>query len=633
MNEETKKRKLWNVQGGALLSTVMALATIAATFGGVREMVRYLEARNAVEEAVRRSVRCLIPTSGECSQDRPGNTTSGELFEWSSVRSREVKSVVVPVRQHQASYMEETWQTTLSTLAEAGVREFYVPQFDRFPEWDLEAERRMDRSATWEQSPPLARGERGLPLLTSLPLGRGDLIVPENQTVVLESDCVMVPTLEGNPNSSSLARYPDGRSFPAGTVNGGVVNWITNAQLIIRVTGRFRPTRQSVSTARIRWGGEDVVSRAPGFEFQTCSERGVKQGDWAARGGRDFSDALGPDAKSYSLWARGADGSHGGYGDTYPRILIPRGRGVSIRTRLRATGGDVTASALTADIFYDAYDRREGERLVRVLKLVQLQRVDRSPPLLEQFEFSERHEKSLWDPKLSPPERITEKSHFITAPPFDAPSVDLSAEANGTCLQNYDDLDQLRKLLRPYAARYVPSLRDERIALTVSAPIVGNQLAAQSGGCTGEAFGSLPRCSGGRTEVSSVQECTPQPLGTFPVGVAPSGCESNANACRSVPLSIKQGHQPESMINIQKAKALGVEELKRVFPDLRLNCDQIGCGDISIQVLPTGTIRADAVVHLPRVFPFDSLNGSSVAVRAAADDLTERGMIQRGKSD
>lgn len=390
------------VRGNRREAGSMTLPLLISSISGVlfallfANLVRYVGAKNAVEQAARHVSRCLTPTDAECVT--AVSTSSPADREWFGVRMRQVVGSRYSMWNYQASLTREI----LTAAYTSHLRRVVIPtlsytthQLDQytyrnelnryesrqapldargrepnpvwhpsgtFPSYIRNHEETMLDTGLWQ---PYTIDGNGTPSFdhsfTRLAVNRlpetGFRRIASGDVSFFQAGPFTIPPLpnyENNPNVVGvprcvLADNTTACSPPDAGPSASLLNWYNQAYVAIKADAIVKRA-QPENSASIRWGrdlGRDglrIVVYGKDGEF-------LYQDDL---GGRDFTEVR-AEPHHRNLVVRGPRGAHGGDPNNLHQALhVPRGGSFYVQVWLNAHNGPVDA-AITLTTYYDEY--------------------------------------------------------------------------------------------------------------------------------------------------------------------------------------------------------------------------------------------------------------------------------------
>lgn len=396
MSTATYKRAS-SVEHGSL-----TLPLLISTVSGVlfallfANLVRYVGAKNAVEQAARHVSRCLTPTDAECVTAI--STSPPADLEWFGVRMRQVVGSRYAMWNYQASLTRETLSAAYTSYLRRVVRPTLTYTTHQLDQYTYRNE--LSRYET-RQAPLDARGREPDPVWH--PSGTFPSYIRSHEEAILDTGLWQPYTIGDNENPSfghnftrlSVSRLPeagfatiasgDVSFFQAGPFtipplphyannpnvvgvprcvladnttlcpppdagpSSSLLNWYNQAYVAIKADAIVKQAQPN-NSASIRWGrdlGRDglrIVVYGKDGEF-------LYQNDL---GGRDFTEVR-TEPHYRNLVVRGPRGAHGGNpNDLHQALHVPRGGSFYVQVWLNAHNGPVDA-AITLTTYYDEY--------------------------------------------------------------------------------------------------------------------------------------------------------------------------------------------------------------------------------------------------------------------------------------
>jgi|GEM_PF-5917201 len=377
------------------------LSILASVVGGLLltmlflNLTRYVGATSALEQATRRTARCLTPTDAACvsyqavSQGGPRNwyqvqtperlllQTDERIYTASMNELRlklnysvDLEHIVspsinystfqVPVREYRPNLNPfETVSVPIFTCGQA-VSEG-TPLNPYFPGFNLAYERARDDTSPNSWLPYRVQGgnthEMTLNLASRTPSVTGPVRNSANDYVFSFAEDFTAPNPVSDPNAS-LSCVPATPSSPGGSPcnlpNQAQYPWSNYARLVVKpsalITDNIAPVGTHLAWANLR--------------IETWDSQGRRQ--VRDLGGRDtqrpvYGWSFLPNNQAYfNMWVRGPVDSHGGNsGISHGNIVVERGQPFRISGSLIAQHNDVNVN-VTLKVYYDEIDYREG---------------------------------------------------------------------------------------------------------------------------------------------------------------------------------------------------------------------------------------------------------------------------------
>ncbi|MBL7663065.1 hypothetical protein JNK13_09980, partial [bacterium] len=185
----------------------------------------------------------------------------------------------------------------------------------------------------------------------------------------------------------------------------------------------------------------------------------------------------------------------------------------------------------------------------------------------------------------------------------------------------------LEERLRAYAALELPVASDPQYTFAYNDQMLRTVEASEAT--------NLPACSPLKP-YCSVKTETSVDLGVFRISQYPSGppaCHDGTyTRCTSeVVGNIEEPGDPDRYVDVELAKAVGLQEIERFNPGYERDCQDPSCAKIEVEMTSPITATVKASYEVPLFFPLDILLGHpSIKVSSEKEEVYEMASVGRG---